>query len=475
MSHPQKKRNPRASEPTVSSAHIPKHHYFHTLLLFIILIAVAVYSGETLITDVISLTLIVALVVFTATRYVMAKKQTTIQSQYALASIDGVFVAWVIATIHFSPAISIVILALLYFNTVYSDTTKHCWALTIGLILGAASSFFLLNITLDSFLSNIIENIAPISLFSTIVAIGALWFLSVYARFIRKQSQDIDINNGLLTKEIKQQKLRIYELSQHIPTDAKLQLENKKKPKIERKPITVFFSDIVGFSSLSEELEAETLANVLSSYLVEMSTIVGQYNGTIDKFIGDAIMVTFGDNTTNTQGVKKDAIACVSMAIAMGKRMRELQSTWAEMGIKKPLQIRMGINSGYCTVGAFGTSQHLDYTALGVHVNLASRLESAGKPEDILISHETWSLVNDTILCKDRGQIKAKGFTHPVQVYQVINYRKELGGNQSYFSQTTDGFSMHLDMEKVKNYDQEKVIKSLEQATKKIKEKFHKQ
>ncbi len=119
-------------------------------------------------------------------------------------------------------------------------------------------------------------------------------------------------------------------------------------------------------------------------------------------------------------------------------------------------------------------SKHLDHTALGVHVNLASRLESAGQPGEILVSYETWSLINDTILCKDKGKIKAKGFTHPVQVYQVINHRKELGSNQSYFSQTTDGFSIHLDLQKIKPLEREKVIENLELATKKLKTKINK-
>ena len=146
-----------------------------------------------------------------------------------------------------------------------------------------------------------------------------------------------------------------------------------------------------------------------------------------------------------------------------------LTGHWSELGVKKPLQIRIGINSGYCTVGTFGTHKNLDYTALGAHVNLASRLESAGKPGNILISHETWSLVKDHILCRDKGQIKAKGFSHPIQVYEVVDHRKNLGGNQSYISENLDGFSMHLDMEKVKNYDKQKVIHSLENAAKKLK------
>ena len=169
--------------------------------------------------------------------------------------------------------------------------------------------------------------------------------------------------------------------------------------------------------------------------------------------------------------VKKDAINCVSMAIAMTKRMRELQPHWAELGIKKPLQIRIGINSGYCTVGTFGTNKNLDYTALGAHVNLASRLESAGKPGNILLSHEAWVLVKDVILCRDKGQIKAKGFSYPIQVYEVVDLRKDLGGNQSYFSESLLAFSMHLDIEKIKNYNKDKVISCLEAAAKKLKDK----
>ncbi len=86
-------------------------------------------------------------------------------------------------------------------------------------------------------------------------------------------------------------------------------------------------------------------------------------------------MVIFGDH--DSKGLKSDALRCISMSIAMRRRMKVLQQQWFNQGIKKPLKIRMGINTGYCTVGTFGTSHHLDYTVLGTHVNLASRLESA--------------------------------------------------------------------------------------------------
>ena len=376
---------------------------------------------------------------------------------------DGLLGALALSEWGYNPWISLLIISLLYFNALYHGGIKRWLTINTGIISGAILAYFVVGNTQFSLQSHILANI--------ILLVGTLLFLGLYGMCHRKQSQNIEIEFNRINAEIKHQKLRIYEISRFLPPSAWDQIEGKKKPKIERKPITIFFSDIVGFSSLSEELEAETLANVLSSYLAEMSDIVTQYNGTIDKFIGDAIMVTFGDDDNLGKGTKADAIACVSMAIAMGKRMRELQTTWFEMGIKKPLQIRIGINSGYCTVGTFGTSKHLDHTALGVHVNLASRLESAGQPEEILVSHETWSLIKDTILCKDKGKIKAKGFTHPVQVYQVINHRKELGSQQSYYSKTTDGFSIHLDMEKIKNYDREKVISSLETAAQKLKDK----
>jgi len=159
------------------------------------------------------------------------------------------------------------------------------------------------------------------------------------------------------------------------------------------------------------------------------------------------------------------------MSIAMRRRMKVLQQQWFNQGIKKPLQIRMGINTGYCTVGTFGTSHHLDYTVLGTHVNLASRLESAASPGEILISYETCALVKDTVMCRDKGEISVKGFSHPIKVYQVIDLRRDLGKGQSYFEQNLNGFSMHMDLGSVRNYDRERVIQSLQAAAEALKEK----
>lgn len=103
------------------------------------------------------------------------------------------------------------------------------------------------------------------------------------------------------------------------------------------------------------------------------------------------------------RGVKEDALACVEMAIAMRKRMLALQSAWREIGIEKNLQCRIGISTGYCTVGNFGSEDRMDYTIIGGGVNLASRLEAAATPGEILISYETYANVRDRIRCEERG------------------------------------------------------------------------
>ncbi len=303
--------------------------------------------------------------------------------------------------------------------------------------------------------------------------LGALIYLCYYASFIHHRYTKLNTANKKLYNDLVLHKVRTYKLSRYVTPTVWSALNQGRDAslKTERKRISVFFSDIEGFSSLSEELEAETLTDLLNTYLTEMVKIAAKHRGTIDKFMGDGLMVIFGD--TNSDGMKADCLRCVSMAIDMRKKMKELETKWFNQGIKKPLKIRMGINSGYCTVGTFGTSEYMDYTVLGTHVNLASRLESAASSGEILISHETWSLIKDIVMCRDRGEIRAKGFSHPIKVYQVIDFRKDLGRNQSYFEEHMQGFSMHLDLEKVKNYDRSRILEQLENISEKLRSKIH--
>ncbi len=193
------------------------------------------------------------------------------------------------------------------------------------------------------------------------------------------------------------------------------------KESFARKNLTIFFSDIEGFTAISDGMEPEKLAYLINSYLSEMSNIAIEFGGTIDKFIGDAILIFFGD--PETEGDHKDAIKCVEMAVRMRERMAELQKVYQAQGISKPLRVRMGINTGFCTVGNFGSDHRLEYTVLGSPVNLAARLEAAAEPDTIYISESTRLLIGDAADCTYVSEITPKGFIRPVPVYRLDNLK----------------------------------------------------
>src|SRR5215831_5359256 len=151
-----------------------------------------------------------------------------------------------------------------------------------------------------------------------------------------------------------------------------------------RKKLTVFFSDIANFTETADSLESEELTNLLNQYLTAMSKVAFSHGATIDKYFGDAIMGFFGDPVS--RGSKEDAIACAKMAIAMQQRMRELQLKWLDLGSERPFQLRMGINTGFCSVGNFGSEDRMNYTIIGNEVNLAARLQSHAEPGGILVT-----------------------------------------------------------------------------------------
>lgn len=185
----------------------------------------------------------------------------------------------------------------------------------------------------------------------------------------------------------------------------------------QRKRLTVFFSDIKNFTASTAQWQPEEVTFLLNSYFEEMSQIAAEYGATLDKFIGDAIVIFFGD--PHTLGPRQDAVQCVRMAVAMQQRMGVLQQRWKDMGIHKAFEIRIGINSGFCDVGNFGSNLRMDYTIIGREVNLAARLEQAAEPGEILMSRETHDLVQDDVEADARKPVIAKGFAEPITVYAV--------------------------------------------------------
>ena len=282
--------------------------------------------------------------------------------------------------------------------------------------------------------------------------------LAQRARSLEKLNDEVKSKNEQL--QALSNKLAKY-LSRQVYTNI---FEGKKDVKIEsyRKKLTIFFSDIQGFTELTDRVESEVLTSALNKYLNEMSKIALDHGGTIDKYIGDAIMIFFGD--PESLGEKEDAIACLKMAIAMKKKLRKMRREWDVLGISTPLRVRMGINTGFCTVGNFGSDERLDYTIVGGAVNLASRLESAAGVDEILISEDTFSLIKEVIQCEPNEEISVKGIAYPVSTYTVLDLIETIQEEQEHIKAQLKGFNLSIDFHKLNYSDKLYAREMLEKA-----------
>jgi len=243
--------------------------------------------------------------------------------------------------------------------------------------------------------------------------------------------------------------------------------EAEAKIEYKRKKLTIFFSDIQGFTELSETLIPDDLAFLLNDYLSHMTEIAKQYEATVDKFMGDAILIFFGD--PNSQGVEQDAKSCVEMAIAMRQQMKLLRERWKKMGYPA-LHIRMGISTGYCHVGNYGASHRMAYTIVGRDVNLAARLQSAAEVDEILIADDTHQLIKNEFLCVPKVPIYLKGIQGPVKTWQVMEkFTGKKSDTQKWFDFDYKGFHLVLNLEEVQNYEYPELVEILENMVQRIK------
>lgn len=182
----------------------------------------------------------------------------------------------------------------------------------------------------------------------------------------------------------------------------------------QRKMMTVVFTDIRGFSNLTDSLEPEELFQLLSRYHSEMIKIVHVHDGTLNKIVGDGLLIFFGDPIP----MEDHAERAVHMAMDMQKKIADLSDEWNQYGHE--LGVRIGINSGFVTVGNVGSDAHRDYTIIGNQVNVAARLETSAKAGQILISQRTYSLVKGLIEVEEIGVVKVKGIHNPIKTYSVL-------------------------------------------------------
>jgi PAS domain S-box-containing protein len=185
----------------------------------------------------------------------------------------------------------------------------------------------------------------------------------------------------------------------------------------QRRRITMLFADMVGFTDLSESLEPEELAEVLNGYLREMAAAVLANGGTLDNFIGDGVMAVFGAPQERPE--PEQAWAAVQAAMDMRTRCHELARSLRERGIPADPEIRVGLNTGHCTVGVFGSDVMRAYKAVGFAVNVAARLQAAAEPGSILCGFRTYALVKDRVKAEERGALSVKGAVRPVEAWEI--------------------------------------------------------
>lgn len=203
-------------------------------------------------------------------------------------------------------------------------------------------------------------------------------------------------------------------------------LKHPEKLKLggERKELTVLFSDIKDFTTIAEGLTPEELVNLLNEYLTAMTDVVFKYDGTLDKYIGDAIMAVYGAPLDLPDHPFK---ACQS-ALEMIKELKRLNEKWIGEG-RQAFDIRIGLNTGPMMVGNMGSKQRFDFTAMGDSVNLGSRLEGANKSykTSIMIGERTYERVKDEFVCMELDSVRVKGKKKPVKIYNLVGH-KDLPG-----------------------------------------------
>jgi adenylate cyclase len=300
-------------------------------------------------------------------------------------------------------------------------------------------------------------------LFTAVVGFGFIALQRRQAAVIAGVNKDLETaNNFLASISLKISRYlapQIYKSIFSGERDVMIQTERKK--------LTIFFSDIKDFAATTERLQPEEITSLLNEYFTEMSIIALMHGGTVDKFIGDAILIFFGD--PETKGAVEDAKACLRMAVEMRRRLNELNGKWQRAGTNHQFRVRMGINTGFCNVGNFGSVDRMEYTIIGAEANLAARLQAIAEPGDIVVSFETYALVRDIVAARKLSPITMKGINREIIPYAVENIS---GEKPPIFSEHLAGLYLDLDPNVVNAGDAERIRAVLREAVTALDRKF---
>ena len=377
------------------------------------------------------------------------------------SSLVIVLLSTVIGALQFYPILSLSLLLMIGYRIIISHPRNRINLSLIALVT-ACIFYAASRLMIPSTLSYGNTFIPELVLLASMAVI--LWqFASVYYRYIEciESSQNAKNRMGTMISVIN--KLTRFMPPQTwqpiVKSNSAVDVTNK------RARLTILFSDIAGFTELSDSLSADNLADILNTYMHHMTTIANKHGAVLDKFIGDGVVCFFGE--PDSRGARQDALDCVAMAIDMRREMRTLRQKWRLMGFEG-LYVRIGINTGYCHVGNFGSKSRLSYTLIGKEANLAARLEAAAGKGEILISQTTHDYICHDYACEFAGNFALKGFDAPIQAWQVLDPDAEKSEASKWMDHTLPGFNLHLNFKDMKNYDYQEIKQRLNFALERL-------
>lgn len=383
------------------------------------------------------------------------------QRSFWTSNIVIILLSAVIGSIQFCPIISLSLGALIGLRIILSSPENHLKLIAVAIITEII--FYYVSVTLNSSEINCHEGwITPVILLATMLVM-LCHFRHIYHEYMQYETRAEQATGRLSTMVSVINKLTRFVPPQIwepiVKADGPVSVYNK------RAKLTIMFSDIVGFTELSDSLSADNLADILNTYMHCMTLVANKHGAVLDKFIGDGMVCFFGE--PNSRGPRQDALDCVAMAIDMRREMRTLRQKWRLMGFEG-LDIRVGITTGYCHVGNFGSNNRLSYTLIGKEANLASRLEAVAGTGEIFISECTHDYIAHDYDCEYVGGFQLKGFDNKVNAWRVLDPDENKGQLSKWVDHTLPGFNLHLNFRDMQDNDYQDIRSRLSLALERI-------
>lgn len=383
------------------------------------------------------------------------------QTSFWTSNIVIIMLSIVIGSMQLCAVISLSLASLIAIRIILSNPENHGKLIMVSVV--TIFVFYYVSLTLNGTDMDCHEGWFPPTVLLASILVVLLQFRAAHYRYIKYKKRAFESTSRISTMVSV-----INKLTRFIPLQIWQPIVKKDSPVVvsnKRAKLTIMFSDIVGFTELSDSLSSDNVADILNTYMHSMTLIAHKHGAVLDKFIGDGMVCFFGE--PDSRGPRQDALDCIAMAIDMRREMRTLRQKWRLMGFEG-LYIRIGITTGYCHVGNFGSNNRLSYTLIGKEANLASRIETIAYKGKILVSESTYDYICHDYECEYAGAYELKGFDDKVRTWQVLDPDVNKGRQSKWIDHTLPGFNLHLNFKDLRNDDYKDIRSRLNLALERI-------